>query len=258
MRRLLSLVFVFVVATVLAQTSQPNPPTTPPQPDTPFSPRGLPASPVSSGLPASPVNPGLPGFTNSIGPWFTNSMGSNVISADMSALLVNLQNDMQQLLPLLAGFNNNVSGLNSLPAPGPATNRQPNGALFSRDLSSRASQDISTRVWTPPSNINSSTGTTSGGTAIAQGSPVGISNLNGTNSFMLTSAEQDAVRALIILQNDLERSLPVVAALNGGALPGSQMELGANTAATTRSFLGTNNLFILPGSRPAGVTPTGR
>src|SRR5258706_8869561 len=152
MRRLLSLGFVSVVATVLAQTSQPNPPTTPPQPDTPFSPRGLPASPVNSGLPASPVNPGLPaspvnpglpGFTNSIGPWFTNSMGSNVISADMSALLVNLQNDMQQLLPLLAGFNNNVSGLNSLPAPGPATNRQPNGALFSRDLSSRASQDIS-------------------------------------------------------------------------------------------------------------------
>lgn len=287
MNKVLPLVFILTVTTVLAQTqSQPNPPTTPAQSQTPFSPRGLPASPINSGLPASPVNVGLPGFTNFIGPWFTNGVGTNFVAGDFNALMLSLQNDMQQLLPILAAMNgsllaNNTNLLNlgatnltttnaSVAMPNNNATRVANGALLSRDLSTRVSQDLSTRVGsttttlpnTPatPTSINGTNTSVLMGQA-NNGATIGFAAGAGTNSLVLTSAQQDAVRALIVLQNDLERTLPIVATLNGGALPGLQTALGTNTFGTVRSVLGTNNVVPnAPGALPTSprLVPTGR
>jgi len=288
MNKVLPLIFVFAATTALAQpqTSQPNPPTTPAQSDIPFSPRGLPASPVNSGLPASAVNPGLPGFTNWIGPWFTNGVGTNFVAGDFSALMLSLQNNMQQLLPILAAMNGsllenntnltNLGGTNlagttnaGTAVPNNNATRVANGALLSRDLSTRLSQDLSTRVGSTTTTLPNTpaTPTSINGTntsvlmASAANAPVGFAAGAGTNTLVLTSAQQDAVRALIVLQNDLERTLPIVASLNGGALPGLQTAFGTNNLGTVRSFLGTNNIVpTAPGALPGSsrLVPTGR
>src|SRR3954469_4702445 len=72
----------------------------------PGGPTGLPASPVNSGLPASAVNPGLPGFDNSFAPFFTNQFGNGISSTALNQLLIQLQFELTQILPVVAGINN--------------------------------------------------------------------------------------------------------------------------------------------------------
>src|SRR5947208_861201 len=99
----------FLFSTILAATSvlaQNNGSTValPPGPSLPTTP--LPASPVNRGLPATPAYPGLPGFTNAFGALsMTNQFGTNILPNELSPLLINLQNDLAQLLPALAAFN---------------------------------------------------------------------------------------------------------------------------------------------------------
>jgi hypothetical protein len=204
----------------------------------------------------SPTAPVTPGFNNVFGSVFS----TNAVPANLNTGLAALQNDIQQLLPVLANFND-TAALSALLAAvqssttGGATVPVP---LSGQNLSTRTSSDFSTL-----SSQNVSTpvaGTTAGGsfsTAIGAPTqpaltPTGINNPLGlapgfggpvtTNAFGTAVTARDVIRDLIVLQNDLERLLPVLVTLNGSSLPagftnmmGSTINapsLGFNTALT--------------------------
>ena len=69
------------------------------------------ATPYAS-APASSY-PSAPAFTNYIGPWFTPTNGANLFSSNFSVLLLNLEADAQQLLPVLQSLNSSSFVANS-------------------------------------------------------------------------------------------------------------------------------------------------
>jgi hypothetical protein len=195
--------------------------------------QGLPASPNQNGLPSSPVNPGLPGFTNAFGGLgLTNQFGSNLVPANLSALMANLENDMIQLLPVLAAYNNSIdltasTGTNTqstLPTTGSNLGTSLAGNASSR-VSGNASGNLSSSISSTP---NSSGATTVGTVSTSRQNtltPTGVNNPNGQqpafgnggfNPEFLSPAARSSVRALFILESDLERTLPLVNSLNGG------------------------------------------
>ena len=238
----------------------------PPGPSLPSTP-GLPASPVNRGLPASPASPGLPGFTNAFGSLnMTNQFGTNILPAELSPLLVNLQNDLAQLLPALAAFNDSFD-FAGLGQPASGTSSQ-SGVNLGSNLSGNFS--------TPPAGINAGQNfsTVTGGTA-SRTSAVGtnanvVAALSGTNSnasafanstiIGLSGASRDSLRALIILQNDVQRLLPLVSGLNGSPVENLLGGLTNSVASSTnRPYfpfpIKTTPLFP---NQPAPLTPTGR
>lgn len=203
---------------------------------------------------ASNLSPVPPGFNNVFGPTF-NQLGTNVVPANFGTGLAALQNDIQQLLPLLANLNDTVdfSAIGALP---PATNTTGSTAPVpvsgqnlstrtSADFSTLLSQDVSTRVAGTAVNgpLQTAIGPANNQTAIVP-SPTGVNNPFGlapgfggpvtTNAFGTPVTARDAIRDLIVLQNDLERLLPVLVTLNGGSLPAgfTNMVGSLNTSAT--------------------------
>lgn len=229
---------MLVANSVLAQNNV-TAPATPPGPSLPTSP-GLPASPVSRGLPASPVNPGLPGFTNAFGALsMTNQFGTNFLPADLSPLLANLQTELAQLLPALAAFNDSIDFQNLAPRSTANSVSQSGvnlGGNFGANVSTtplgiNAGQNFSTVTGgstTPTSgaSISGSGGSTSNNIAANSRAGIGFSGVS-----------RDSLRALIILQNDLQRLLPLVSALNGSVVEGIPGSF-TNTVAVS-----TNRLF---------------
>lgn len=173
--------------------------------------------------------PAAPGFGNVFGSFIT---GTNV-PPNLSTGLAALQNDIQQLLPVLADFND-TTALSSLlatlraSATGGASVPPPlSGQLLSTrtssDFATLSSQNFST-------SLAASVATpTAGGTfspAISPIQPVVVPSATGgvsspvmTNAFGATVTVVDVVRDLVVLQNDLERLLPVLVTLNGSSLP---------------------------------------
>jgi len=214
---------------------------------------------TSSLTPGTPnLSPVTPGFNNVFGSAFS----TNAVPANLNTGLAALQNDIQQLLPVLANFND-TAALSALLATlraettGGATVPVP---LSGQNLSTRTSSDFSTL-----SSQNVSTpvaGTAAGGsfsTAIGAPTqpaltPTGVNNpfglapgFNGpvtTNAFGAPVTARDVIRDLVVLQNDLERLLPVLVTLNGSSLPAgftnmmgsanNAPSLGFNTALSGR------------------------
>ncbi len=207
---------------------------------------------TSAALYAQTTTPqALPGFTNLLGPFLTNRIGGNLVAGDLSPLLANLENSLLQILPALTAFNNSfdlvpaggVGGTNSLTngagAVGAATTTtsSSNGgnnfsSLASTSLASAQGtslgQDLSSILGgtgtaiapdspalTPTTGANASTTTTTGPNGVTI--PGGFAGLFGTNTFGFTNT-RDALRALLVLQADVERMLPIVDALNGANL----------------------------------------
>jgi hypothetical protein len=163
---------------------------------------------------------------------FNNQLGTNVVPANFGTGLASLQNDIQQLLPLLANFNDTVdfSALGALrssttnatgsTAPVPVSG-QNLSTRTSSDFSTLLSRDVSTRLaGTPP---NGSFQTAIVPTPTGVNNPLGLAPGFGgpvtTNAFGTAVTARDVVRDLIVLQNDLERLLPVLVTLNGSSLP---------------------------------------
>jgi hypothetical protein len=243
----------------------------PPGPSLPTTP-GLPASPVNRGLPASPVNPGLPGFTNAFGALsMTNQFGTNFLPSDLPPLLVNLQNDLSQLLPALAAFNDSLEFV-SLAEPASAATSQ-SGVNLGSNLSGNFSS--------VPAGINAGQNFSSvtGGTAPVRSSIPAFNGTNGavmagltggsantaafTNGSLIgfSGTSRDSLRALIILQYDLQRLLPLVSALNGSpveSVPGSLTSTIA-TGSTNRPFspFPIQKTPLFP-NQSTPLTPTGR
>ncbi len=207
---------------------------------------------VVSTTPLTPGGPNLspvaPGFNNNFGPVF-NRFGTNAVPTSLDTGLAALQNNIQQILPVLANFNDAVAfsavsaALQTANTGGSTTPVPVSGQNFSTrtstDFSTLSSQSLATPV--APGQVNGATFSTaiSGApqtaitpitpqTAVVP-SPTGVSNPLGlapgfggpvtTNAFGTVVTVRDVVRDLIVLQNDLERLLPVLVTLNGSSLP---------------------------------------
>jgi hypothetical protein len=238
------LVLALLAALVRAQAQpaeiRPAAPTTPRGglPGSPASP-GLPASSTTAGFPGSPATPGTFGFTNTLGTG-TNLFGTNFL-ADLRPLLDNLQNDLEQLLPALAAINNNFASGNFVaaapgaPEPGTGANFSGNASV---DLSSGSGANLGTSLavpvggTTPTPAATASTANAAAGTIppSATGSSSGFGSAAGTN-FFVTPAAANTLQALIVLQNDVQRMLPVIVSLNGGDLDPARLNAGRGTNA---------------------------
>jgi hypothetical protein len=161
------------------------------------------------------------------------SVATNAVSTDFSKALINLQNDIQQLLPMLAALNNSTflsnSNLSSALSgtPGTFTNAYTfgqqlpaYGAQSASDSSLRTNiiistlpggSTVTTLADTPetPSSING----TNISTLMAM-AHYRLFGALGTNGTVLNATEQENLRSLILLQSDLERALTLVKSLN--------------------------------------------
>ena len=145
-------------------------------------------------------------------------VATNATLLALSDSLRLLQNNLQQTLPVLSLFNDNFdfvsladNGFASTSAGVPAApgNFATNlGTNFARNLGVNAAMP------TGSSLFNTAPAATTTTTSAAAGLPQGASSVPVT---------RDALRALLVLQSDIERMLPLVNALNGGTSnsPGS-------------------------------------
>jgi hypothetical protein len=235
-----------------------------------------PAQPLAGqGLSASSANPRLPWwFAN---PPSANQSGANLGTSDLGARLAILQNDLQQVLPLVASFNANLQSRNpqsaepaseapNVPVPTPAPTGQNLGVNASQNLSSRIdanySQNSTAPVgYTPPSPASVSgfsvvvppTATTTPNAISAPQVPAAT----GASEVVAPDSTSEAVRQLLTLQADIQRLLPVVASLNGGGL---NLASGLVPESVPSSFATTTNRFYTSptGSQQPILTPTGR
>lgn len=163
-----------------------------------------PASPAIPTIPATPtLAPPAPAIPASLRPAATNApLGSSM--ASLIQALGGLQVQLQQALPVLQAFNNSFDfvTIGSLTT----TNTRPGtGANFSSNLganfASSSSQNLSASAAVPTINPASAAAANAFGLPPElQASPI----------------TADTLRSLLVLQNDLERMLPTLSALNGG------------------------------------------
>jgi len=183
---------------------------------------GAVAQPIQS-YSYSPGTPGLP--------------STNFLSADLSARLTNLQNEMQQLLPLLAALNassslnnSNLIG-NAGSGPGAGLTNPYGSALLPLNYTTPATASTITTLPDTPATPTSVNGTNTETLMARNGTLTGAIPAYGG---FLTPAEQDTLRNLIVLQNDLERTLPLIESINGNTVSGT------NRGRTAPSFPATS------------------
>jgi hypothetical protein len=223
---------------------------------------GLPASPIASGLPASPQFPALPatpgyGLNNlaNLNAALSNVFSGPINDQTVTPVLLQLQRSIEQALPVLDGLTQGLpfQAGNSAAPTGTGTFSTGPG-IAARPLAADANRPgaLSPTGLTGPNN-----GLAGGAqTVTTEGSP------NGAASAM----DREALRALMVLQTDLERALPVLATLNGtatntlagstsgGRTTGSSTRVPNTTTTTTTIIPGGTS--VIPGGVPAGGTST--
>jgi hypothetical protein len=172
-----------------------------------------PPSPAMSTPPSPALTPGHPALIGAGQPV------TNLSVADVSAQLVDLQARIEQLLPVLASFNDNFDFISVGPAP-PATPAANAGTLLGQNLSTSLAvnlgQNLSTLQGTTigpptsPANVPTPTGTSTG-------LPPGFGGPAATNGFATFPVTRDTLRELLILQFDIQRMLPLLNGLNSGS-----------------------------------------
>ncbi len=149
-----------------------------------------PLPPLVPTFPALPIIPGQPGLTNS-----TTTAGPAAPS--ISDQLTNLQNEIQMILPALATFND---GFDFFSITGGQPGATVNGSGQTTGISGGVPLGTGAAV-TPGAGLGSVTTNSTG-------------PLPGFAAFPLT---RETLRALLVVQNDLERLLPLLNALNAGS-----------------------------------------
>ena len=267
-------IWFFAVSVAFSVSAQPPPPNPlglrPPgsasAPAVPVSPPAVPPVPLAS-TPAIPVTNAFTDFA------FTNQFGTNFTAGNLPVVLANLQNDLNQALTLLAEFNANLGlgggqGLQLTTTPDQGAPGGP--ANFAQNLASSAGANLSANL---AANVATPTAPNTVGTPALAPPPTGVTNALGlstsfgggigTNISSQTVAP-DTARLLIMLQNDMERLLPNLAAFTGGsiALPSG---LPANSLNTNPPGTFITNQFVFPRTTtatrsvtPQPLTPTGQ
>jgi hypothetical protein len=230
--------------------------------------------PSSQGFAASSANPRLPW-------WFANppsssQAGANLANSDLGARLVNLQNDLQKVAPLVASFNASLrsrypraaevqseapTALVPIPRPTGDNYGLNCGQNVSTRVSAICSQNLSVPVgYTPPSPASASgfavvvPPTTS--PAFNPLNPPLPPPATRQNEFAAADPTSEAVRELLTLQADIQRLLPVVASLNNGGLNVASELLPENVP--DNSAAAPNRFYASPAGNQPPLTPTGR
>jgi len=228
-------------------------------------------TPAWQGFSAASAKPGLPWWFNNPpsanqSRIYANQYGVNLTASDLGARLATLQNDLQQVLPVLASFNANLpppnpgpteigSEARNSPSPIPPPTGVNESTNYGQNFSSRASvnygRNISTPVgYTPPSPASASGFSAVVPPTVPDPNPFGppqIPTATGQNE-AVTPSIPEAIRQLLTLQAEIQRMLPVVASLNNGGL---NLASGGVPANVPTSFGATTN------QQPV-LTPTGR
>lgn len=183
---------LLVVVGTARITAQPAAGTPTPAIQTPPSPS------LSLGTPALSLNPVAANGSNAL------ASSTNTSIAGLSALLSQLQQDLTQLLPVLTAFNNSFEfvtargSVNTMQVPGTTANF---GSNLSANFSSNLGNNFAAGVGTPI--------------------PITGSNPLGTNSFGLPAGfgvapvTSETLRALLVLESDLQRLQPTLNSLSG-------------------------------------------
>ena len=166
----------------------------------------IPAGSLSPALSVSSVSPALtpPAPTSSTGPTSTNVV---VPVGQLAPLLTNLEMTIVQVLPVLSDFNDQFDFVPVVQgAPSTSTS-----ATSSSSLPSMSTSLSSVNRATASAQPSSSTAATTGFLL-----PPGLAGLGTTNGLNTLTLSRDTLRALLVLQADMERMLPVLDAVNGG------------------------------------------
>lgn len=138
---------------------------------------------------------------------FTDQDGNSFTTRDLANRLADLERDIQATLPLLAAFNNNPGFLTANP-----NNTLSNNAisfpqarlLAARNLGTNVASNLGANFAQPPVSAGSTTLP-----------PTDIGNSAGLRSgFTAPGSWTDASKDLVVLQNDLERVLPLLNVFN--------------------------------------------
>ncbi len=177
----------------------------------------------------------------------TTGTATSFTLLDLSAVLTNLQSTLEQALPMVTSVNNNLDFINSaqrgLFAPVAAA---PMGN-FSSNLGVNYAVNLGVNAAVPTGKSLFNTAVSSA--ALTTNTPVNsgplMSNTGLAPDSRFSLIPRDTVRALLGLQNDIERMLPLLSALNSGT--SNSVGLGLS-----REFITGNptNSF--------GLSPTGR
>ncbi|MGH7969307.1 MAG: hypothetical protein ACREIC_11330, partial [Limisphaerales bacterium] len=159
-----------------------------------------PAPALSAGAPALSLNPGLATAVN------PQTRLTNFSVEALAAQLARLEGDLDQLLPMLSTFNNSFDFIttgSSLPATATSGGAVNLGSNLGVNLGSNLGSNLATRM-------AATTGPNFAGVAVTNvfGFPPGLG---------VAPITAQTLRALLVLQNDIERMLPTVNSLNGGA-----------------------------------------
>ncbi len=142
-----------------------------------------------------------------------NVIVTNATLVSLSDLLLVLQTNLQQTLPALSTFNNNFDFV-SLGDNGLAASASPNPpGNFSANLATNFAGSFGVNAATPTGGSLSNPAAARMNPAAA-GLPAGLAGVPVT---------RETLRALLVLQSDIQRMLPVLNALNAGSasFPGS-------------------------------------
>jgi hypothetical protein len=169
-------------------------------------------------------------LTNELG--FTNTLVqvTNVSTLQMSdvlAILLNLQTNIEESLPVLSFLTTNVN------APNPSQTNQFVGAIAP--------------ITSGPAPLLTPTGAATG-----QQQPTSFSLTVGTNTFTL---DPPTLEALVILRDDLERALPLVQALNGTSPTNTPGTTGTSVGNTLAPSPARNGFFTPLTNAPGSLIP---
>ena len=267
MKQAICILTLFLTISLNAQKSSSSP-STPPGVFAPPATAPSQLSPANPALAPAPTTPGVPGFTaqtpivvftnapgtNVLGvtaitnDFGTNAFfGTNVVNTQLASTLVALENNIQQALGLIAAFNAGTGAVAE-----PALQARPGTpGNFSQNLAGSAALNLSQNLGanvatptgqlsaTPPSSALEVGNNTAGVPALAT-PPTGVTSALGlstafgsiTNSLTSPAASRNSA-SLVILQNDLQRIMSEIIALNTGGLLTGTNQPSAETPGTS-------------------------
>jgi len=205
MKKIALILTVFVAVQLRAQNVTPPSPTISPSSVSPV----ISVSDVAGGLAVTGATGSLTpvpvltvtdvsGSLALTGSGITNQAPTNVGVNDLAPLLVNVESNLLETLPVLAAFNDGFNFVNlssGAQAPGATSTAVPGAILSNIPTSSSVMLPNSTNILGLPPGL------------------AGIGTTNGARTVVLT---RDTLRALIVLEDDIERMLPILDAVNGG------------------------------------------
>jgi hypothetical protein len=184
-------------------------------------------TPDKPALQASSISPAVTPPATALVSSASTTASNNSSIVGLAQLLTDLQTQLEQVLPMLNSFNNSFDFI-SVGSLTPTGATGGTGANFSSSMgvnfSSSAGANLSTSMAVPTLSSAPSTPVN------AFGLPPGLG---------VAPITSESLRALLVLQSDIERMLPTLAALNGGTnvFIGIGLTPGFGAGAVTNVFM---------------------